>query len=86
MSPAPRRLGLANRRVPFAHKSDLRNTLSDLRESLLILRWFEDGQLRILTMVTGRSATVPRRDEKKFKSFAATFAQLPFVRIVTTNR
>ena len=31
------------------------NTLSDFRELLLILR--------ILTMVTGRSATVPRRDE-----------------------
>jgi hypothetical protein len=57
MSPATRRLVVANRRVPFAHKSNLRNTLSDLCESLL---WFEDGQLRILT---GRSATVPRRDE-----------------------
>ena len=60
MSPATRRLVVANRRVPFAHKSNLRNTLSDLCESLLILRWFENGQLRILT---GRSATVPRRDE-----------------------
>ncbi len=49
MSLAPLRLGLANQRVPFSHQSDQRNTLGDLRESLLLrlLRWFGD-------MVTGQ--------------------------------
>ena len=49
VSLAPLMLGLANRRVPFAHQSDQHNTLGDLRESLLLrlLRWFGD-------MVTGQ--------------------------------
>ena len=56
---APLRLGLANRRVPFAHQSDQRDTptrLGDLRESLLLrlLRWIGDmvtGQLIMSTIM-----------------------------------
>ena len=59
MSLAPLRLGLANRRVPFAHQSDQRDTptrLGDLRESLLLrlLRWIGDmvtGQLIMSTIM-----------------------------------
>ncbi len=75
MSPAPLRLGLANRRVtvPFAHQSDQRNTLSDLRESSLLLRllrWLlctghgSPSRVRLgRDGATGPLATVRRRDD-----------------------